>query len=680
MEGINRYRPRLLVMDEGGAVGEDLKVFLLPDGHEGDGALDSLKQDLFGVGKVPQPARTTLKYRIETCGGCETAIDMQAAAARAHDAYNVVFLFLERVSAQAGIACAVRLWEIDPWTEVILCAAPDDDSLEEAAAACGVPDHLLFLRRPIELLALKQIARAIAMKWWLIQANRMKIAQYESEAQRRAVELEAAVARLEAEAALRHDREYELARMAQYDALTGLLNRRTFHELLAEILAAPGMAGAALLTLNLDRFRQVNEQHGQESGDLLLAELAARMRDRAGSATVRIGVSAPNAASGSEPVLPADQAIFRTGGDEFALLLLPAGRAEVRLFAERLRETVDEPFHIRGREIHVTCSIGVGWLTDGGDFGRILRQAESAMYKARERGNAVICQDELRGTGWMDPAALAAELEDAMRADDFEVFFSRILEEDGRLVGMAAVSRWRHPRYGLIQPETFLPIAETLGVLPELEQRQLAMACRQAGSLTAAEHRELFILFHCADVTWLDPAFPEHVSRILHESGLAADRLRLSVGTSLPTRTLSVTRALTAVAACGVGLVARNVGLGHSISPLLRDLPAGSLVQPDRSLLASAPKRPGDRLSLINLIEQLHTTGLRVLAGNIETAAQEEVVSHQGCLLQGFLYGGPVPFDQFVRDLDKTGRIPGEHAMEHAVEQWAHEGVAKPMT
>ncbi len=668
MEGMSRYSPRLLVMDEGGTVGEDMRCFLTPDCPSGESALADLKQDLFGSGTTPRPFRTSLTYRIETCGSCDTAIRMQQAAACAQDPYHVVFLFLDRESTQAGIVCALHLWETDPWTEVVLCAAPDDDTLEEAASACGVPDHLLFVRRPIDMLALKQIARAIAMKWWLIQANRTRISRYESEARRQAVELEDAVARLETEAALRHDHEYELARMARYDALTGLLNRRAFHEMLADALAGQGFAGAALLALNLDRFRLVNERNGQESGDLLLAEFAARMRSRAGPSAALLAVPPPLARQGFVPVLPADQAIFRTGGDEFALLLPPGGRAEIRAVAERIREAATEPFTIRGRVLHVSCSIGVAQVTEGCDIGGLLRRADSAMYKARERGNAVVFHDELRGTGWMDPTALAADIENAMRSEAFEIFFQRILDEDGRLVGMGAVSRWRHPRFGLIPPETFLPIAAHVGVLPELETRQLAMACRQAGSLTAASCRGIFVLYHCADETWLDPAFPGQVDRILRESGLAPGRLRLSVSVSLPARTLAVTRSLAAVTAGGVGLAVRDVGMGQPLSPLLRDLPAGSLVQPDRGLLASAPKRAGERLSLLNLIEQLHGIGLRVLACNVDTTPQEDLVSHRGCLLQGFLYGGPVPFDQFVRDLDRVGRIPAGHDTEHVTE------------
>mgnify|MGYP001810152312 CR=1 FL=1 len=661
MEGMERYRPRLLAMDEGGAIGEDLQRFLLPDGLEEDGALAGLKKDLFGTGHNLPPPRTPIRYRVESCGSCETAVRMQEAAVDASDPYSIIFLFLDRISAQEGVLCACRLWAADPWTEVVLCAAPGDFTLEETAMACGGSDHLLLLRRPLDALALRQIARAMAMKWWLIHLNRMRIEQFESDARRRTVELEAAVARLEAEAALRHDREYELARQSRYDALTGLLNRQAFHELLAQSLAGSGAPGTALLVVNIDRFRVVNEQFGQDMGDRLLSELAARMRNCAGSAAVRLAVPSAFGTRERETVLPADQAIFRVAGDEFALLLLPGGRSDIRATAERIREVIAEPFDIRGQCIHVTCSIGVSWLQEGGgDFGRILRQADSAMYKARERGNAVVFQDELRGTGWMDPADLASDIETAVRAGGFEVFFQRILEEDGRLAGMSAVSRWRHARFGLIQPDAFLPVAEHMGLLSELERGQLAVACRQAGSLSTSEYRNLFILFHCADDTWLDASFPECVRRILRESGLSPERLKLSVNASLLARMPALARTLAEISASGVGLLVKGVGLGQSLNLLLRDLPSDVIVQPDRGLLAAAAKRNGERLSLLNLIEQLRERGVRMLAGNVETAAQEELVGRRGCLLQGFLYGGPVPFDLFVRDLDKAGRTPAE--------------------
>ena len=655
--------PRLLVVDDSDNIHEDMRFILDTDtGNPEDVALEALKATLFG--DEPEQVRPPeIRYRIDDAWQGDEAIRKVSQAVRDNDPYSIVFLDVNMPPGKDGIRVAGLLWEEDPHVEVVICTAYSDYTWEQVAALYGHSDHLLFVRKPFDSVSMKQIALSLSTKWRLARENRAHIEQLETEVTRRTAELEQTVSRLRAEMTLRRDKEHQLARQAHYDTLTGLLNRYSFYAMVGKIAAGIETVedgGHALLFVDIDGFKTVNDRYGHDTGDLLLAEIAARLREAAGRQAVSLDAVVALLAS-NEP----EQAVFRLGGDEFTVLLPPAPRMEVRDTAERILSSIGSRYVLRGREVHVACSIGVSILKgDAQDFGTLLKHADTAMYKAKEHGCSVVFHDELRGTGWLDPTELALELEPAIRAGHFENHYQHILDKDDQLVGMAAFARWRHERYGQVMPESFLPVAESLDLTAMLERSILEDACRQIASLTAREHRSLFVLVHCAAATLLERDFPEFLRELRRATGLAQGRLRIAVDVAfMKNRPDVAERILSEIAGNGIWIVVEGLMDGQSIQSLARTLPSGSLLQPAQSLLVNLTTREGDRLFLLNLINRIRACGSEALIGGIETSAQAELLSALPVLRQGFLYGGPVPFDVFVRDINRkpqSGQIPAE--------------------
>ncbi len=657
MDKLDRVFPRLLVVDDNANIHEDIRFILDPvSGGASDDELLRLKADLFPHPLRMPPVLPDIRYRIDDAWQGEEAVRLVAEAVDAGDPYAIVLLDVKMPPGMDGIQSIGKLWEKDPRLEIVICTAYSDYTWEQILGLYGQTDQLLFIRKPFDSVAIKQIALSLSVKWRLARANLDHVGQLEAEVERRTRELEQTVARLTAEIDLRRDREFQVARLAHYDTLTGLMNRHSFYSRVGEIAASvPSVVEEpthALLFADIDGFKQVNDSWGHDIGDLLLVEIAARLREAVGNAPVLLD----SAEAGLEDCRT-EPAIFRLGGDEFTLLLDYRGREDVRAVADLVLQAMGSVFLIRGHEITIACSIGISLLRgDAPDFGTLLKHADMAMYKAKEKGNTHFFHDQLRGTGWMDPIELAADLGSLTDGTQMQLHYQPIAGDGDHTVGMAAMVRWRHARYGLVLPEDFIPIAEHMALLPDLETRVLRIACRQAASLDAPEHRTMFVLVRCSLSLFQMPDFPALVQKILNESGLAPERLNLSLEERILSREREASiRILGELADIGVRITMESAGAGQSLNLLLHSLREGSTVQLDRALLANVNRHESDRLFLMNLLDTLRNRSLSVLVGGVETAAQEAFMQKWNCMRQGFLYGPPVPFDDFVHDLTQGG-------------------------
>jgi len=650
--------PRLLIADDNENIHEDIRFILnpVPGGAE-DPELLRLKADLFSQSFLIPPPIPDIRYRIEDAWQGEEAVRMVADAVASGDPYVIVFLDVKMPPGMDGIQTIGRLWEKDPQIEIVICTAYSDYTWEQILVLYGQTDRLLFVRKPFDSVSIKQIALSLTTKSRLNKMNRDHIKHLEAEVGRRTEELERTVDRLTAEIALRRDREFQLSRLAHYDTLTGLLNRHSFYGRVGEIAAGLKPSDHepthALLFVDIDGFKLVNDAWGHDVGDLVLVEIAARLRQSAGDAAV------PLQAMLVESDVPprVEAAVFRFGGDEFTLLLEYRGRENVQALAELILRSLAAPIAVRGEAIHIACSIGVSLLQgDAADFGTLLKHADMAMYKAKELGGACVFHDQLRGTGWMDPVDLAADIGSLMDGEQMEVHYQTVVGDGNRPAGMASLVRWRHPRYGIVLPEDFIPIAERMGLLTELETRVLRIACRQAASLSGVEYRSLFVMVHCSSVLFYMPGFPALLVKILSESGLGPERLTLSLEEQVLSQDReAAARVLAALTNAGVRITVETSGAVQSLNMLLRSLREGDSIQLDRSLLANVTRRESDRLYLWNLLDIVRNHSLGVLIGGVETASQDELLQKRNCLRHGFFYGPPVPFDAFVRDIMQSG-------------------------
>ncbi len=437
------------------------------------------------------------------------------------------------------------------------------------------------------------------------------------EAERRAGE------RARFEAALKRQAD-EHRHHALHDELTGLPNRRSLYERLNEKMETTHLAdGFALLLVDLDRFKEVNDVLGHQSGDDLLCQVAGRF--------------------GRE--VRDEDLLARLGGDEFAVLVSGRNGAEAGLeIARRLSDALDREFVLSGVPVHVEASIGIARFPhDGRDATSLLRCADSAMYAAKDLSTELELFDGDRDNHSPTRLKRLGELRQALTRGELVLHYQPKLRlGTGSVVGVEALVRWLHPEQGLLPPGEFVPLAEQTGLIKPLTSFMLRESLEQLATWRRAGH-DLTIAVNVSERSLLDPQFPAEVARALRGTGIPAERLELEIteGTIMadPERAAGVLRRLDAL---GVSLSLDDFGTGYSSLSRLRELPIDE-IKIDRSFAARIEADERDVAIMRSAIELGHNLGCSVVAEGLETAEALDCVTALGCDTgQGFHIARPL--------------------------------------
>lgn len=422
--------------------------------------------------------------------------------------------------------------------------------------------------------------------------------------------------------------------LAHHDALTGLPNRAYFQERLEQCLerAKRYQRQFALLFLDLDRFKEVNDTLGHHVGDALLCRVAEVL-----SAQIRTV-----------------DAIARLGGDEFVVILedIPAPRF-VTHFVDRVMEDFSQPFHIEGREFFVTVSIGISlYPSDGREFETLVRQADIAMYQAKKAGrNGFSFFEPTMSEGAIERLRLEHDLRLALQHDDeFVLYYQPQVDlTTDALIGVEALCRWRHPQLGLLSPTLFIPMAEDLGLIDTLGLKVLELGCRQMVDWDAAGLHVPRLAVNLSVRELERSRLPSQIAAILERTGLEPARLELEVTESkLMRQAEMVIRVLNAMRALGVTLAIDDFGTGYSSLSYLKRLPLNRL-KIDRSFVEGLTQDINDDSIARAIIGLARTLGLEVLAEGIEAREQAEFLFREGCVEgQGYLYDRPLTPEELV--------------------------------
>ncbi|MDQ3741965.1 MAG: EAL domain-containing protein, partial [Actinomycetota bacterium] len=446
--------------------------------------------------------------------------------------------------------------------------------------------------------------------------------------------LAAAVERAEAEA--------EMRRRALHDPLTGLPNRTLVLDRLAHALAArPRRRGTtAVVLLDIDQFKVVNDSLGHDAGDQLLLAVAPRLVDA---------------------VRPGDT-VGRLGGDEFVVVCEGvADAAGAATVAARLVRAFNEPFLLAGEHHHLSASVGIA-LADAATEAPadLLRNADAAMYHAKERGRGRFetFDEELRART-LERVAIERELRGAVAGDQLVLEFQPIVAlADGTIEGVEALVRWRHPERGLVPPDRFIGIAEDAGLIGAIGEWVLREACAQAAQWQ--RHGALALHVNLSPRQVLDPALPGVVADTLDATGLPASALVLEITeTSLMDEGAAAPAVLRELKRIGVGLVLDDFGTGWSSLARLRHLPITGL-KVDRSFVAEL-EGGSDTSGLIvaGIVQMSHALGLDSVAEGIETSAQADRLRELGCRhAQGFRFARPMDAEAAGRLLEAAAPLP----------------------
>jgi diguanylate cyclase (GGDEF)-like protein len=428
----------------------------------------------------------------------------------------------------------------------------------------------------------------------------------------------------------------EITNLAFFDPLTGLPNRRLLLDRLRQTLAASirSKRKRALLFVDLDDFKTLNDTLGHHIGDLLLQEVARRI-----IASIR-----------------ETDTVARLGGDEFVVLLQELSEtpedaaAQAKTVAEKILSTIHQPYLLDGRECRSSSSVGITVFGNPEDStNEVLQQADIAMYQAKAAGrNTLHFFAPALQAAVNARAAMEEDLRQSIRTNDFHLYYQAQVDR-GVLIGAEALLRWKHPKRGLLPPDEFIPLAEQTGLILSLGDWVLETACRQIAAWTARkETAHLTVAVNISARQLLNPDFVPSVLRTLERTGATPRSLKLELTESMFVDDLEdVIAKMTALKSHGIRFSLDDFGMGYSSLAYLRRLPLDQL-KIDQEFVRDILVDASSGAIAQSIISLSKAMGLSVIAEGVETEGQRDFLARLGChSFQGFLFSGPLPLEEF---------------------------------
>lgn len=430
--------------------------------------------------------------------------------------------------------------------------------------------------------------------------------------------------------------------LAFYDHLTNLPNRRLLLDRLWQSQAASerNKLYSALLFLDLDNFKTINDTLGHATGDLLLVEAAKRISDTVRSADT----------------------VSRIGGDEFIILLegIDANRGlaaeHAKLVGGKLLETLEKPYHLNGKEVNSPASIGVT-VFRGREFGfdELLKQSDVAMYESKKAGrNALRFFDQDMQIALEKKVQMGFDLRAALKRKEFVVYFQKRVNKQNRVMGAEVLLRWQHPERGLVPPSDFIPLAEDTGLIVPIGLWVLEEACSQLRAWAAREStKHLSLSVNISAKEFKQDNFVEMVKSILGRTGANPYLLELEITESMLLDNIdSSILKMRTLKEIGLTFALDDFGTGYSSLTYLKRLPL-DVLKIDQSFVRDIGKGENNEIIVQTIIQMGQNLGLDVIAEGVEELMQRVIIEHLGCdNYQGYLFGAPEPLEIFERSLE----------------------------
>jgi diguanylate cyclase (GGDEF)-like protein len=409
--------------------------------------------------------------------------------------------------------------------------------------------------------------------------------------------------------------------MATHDSLTGLHNRASMTDALEHAVskARRGGESLAVLFIDLDGFKSVNDTLGHATGDQLLREIAQRLRARVRQSDL----------------------VARLGGDEFVVMVeTVSDRTGLQLLADKILTAIAEPMQLQGHEVTVTASIGISvFPDDGSDVSTVLANADIAMYRAKALGhNRVTEYSSDLGESVVERFEIEKGLREGLRNNEFHLYYQpKIAFSSGKLLGVEALIRWHHPTLGVLGPERFIHVAESSTFIISLGKWVIEQACRQASIWQRAGLPHFSIAVNLSTNQLTDPSLVEHVAGSLRASGVDPSMLEFEITeTSVMKNTVEATALLESLRALGVRLAIDDFGTGYSSLAYLKELPV-DVVKVDRAFVKHLPHSRDDLTITRAVIAMAHGLSMTVVAEGVEAQCQFDSLRDEGCdEFQGF--------------------------------------------
>ncbi len=423
----------------------------------------------------------------------------------------------------------------------------------------------------------------------------------------------------------------ELSYLAYHDSLTGLLNRKSFEDRFRENLQLAKRSrvekNRALLLMDLDHFKEVNDTLGHDAGDHVLKKVAQNFLHHTRNTDM----------------------VFRLGGDEFAVVLTAlTEETDAAVVAEKLVAEIRKPLSIDNRIVQLGLSVGIVMFPqDGENPEDLIKKADIALFEAKKRKNAY-CFFNLRLLEKaQEKIAMTAHLLRGIEKNEFELFYQPQFDKLGHLAGCEALIRWNHPEWGSLSPLSFLPIAEETGLMVKIGYWTIREACRSIAELNQNLNPRIFISVNLSHKQIQDPNLIAVIQDAVEEFQLPSESFKLEITDAVIMEEILIREKIDTLRKQGIALSIDDFGIGYASLARLRTLPIESL-KIDRSFVRGLPKDKIDASIVKAIITLGHEFDLQVVAEGIETEEQRHCLLSLGCdLFQGYLYSPPVPLSLF---------------------------------
>ncbi len=564
------------------------------------------------------------QYELDHANSGEQAVQLLQAAIEAGTEYAVAFVDMRMPNGMDGMETTEKLWEIDPNLHVVICTAYSDHIWEDVLGRLGYNDQLLLLKKPFESDEARQLALALSEKHRLSSIQKKKVHDLGREVERR------------------RSAEESMRTMAHRDALTNLPNRPYLIEKLSKIVNCHSVQASpldAVLFLDLDNFKIINDSLGHDAGDDLLNQVASRLKEcvREHDTTSRVSDDV------GETV--------RLGGDEFVVLLEQlADPNDAIVVANRIVSRISEPYKLADRLVTVGTSVGVAYINDHvNDANEALRNADTAMYRAKHAGKGQVAVfDQTMHDDVVARMELENQLRRAVSEERFELNYQPIVDlQRGTIQGVEVLIRWKSDSGQNVSPCQFVPIIEEIGLIGQVGEWVLETSMRDIKKLSDAIPQgnagDIYLGVNVSLRQLSDPFFRDRLETILQRTGFDRKRLKLEMNeTSDPRHSERALATMLNLHASGVAIQIDDFGKGQSSLTCFQVYPIEA-VKIDRSFTASIATDRTHAVIAQAIMQLAHRFGAKIVAEGVESPTQLESLRKWGCdAAQGYLFSPPL--------------------------------------
>ena len=634
---------RILIIDDQQAIHDTFdRVFASRSSTSNDALSDFESQFLDGAEAISTDKRDSLpEFELDHALSGEEGVRKLQESIDRESPYSLAFVDMQMPMGMDGMATAESLWKLAPDLHLVICTAYSDHTWDDVLDRLGYNDRLLLLKKPFEPDEARQVAIAFSEKARIAESQARKVTELGLEIERR------------------RSAEENMRRIALSDPLTGLPNRPFLLRELAELVRETSLRtvpDAAVLFLDLDNFKIINDSLGHDAGDDLLKQVGGRL-----ASCVRDSDTASRS-------MELKGETVRLGGDEFVVLLRGLRQpADALSVATRIVEQIARPFSIGDRVVNIGTSVGVAFLNEQiQDASEALRNADTAMYRAKHSGKGQVAVfDQTMHDNVMARLELEDRLRRAIRNQTFELHYQPIAEmKSARILGVEVLLRWKDENGCPVSPAVFIPILEEIGLISRVGEWVLETSIRDFTSmlneLPDGCDRDLYLGVNVSQRQLADPGFQDQLEAILEKTQFSSSQLKIEMTESTDQRSEEQTLInILDLHTSGIGIQIDDFGKGRSSLTCFKKYPVET-VKIDRSFTASIASDHSHAAISQSIVQLAHNLSAKIVAEGVESEDQLRLLNQWGCdAVQGYLIAPPLTCSELKQFLTDPSQSQG---------------------